>query len=139
MKINGMAKALRQLQQLEVKIIQVAQEEINKTANKIVQEAKSAAPGSIPGTIGATIIQPLGAQVFAGNNELAAYQEFGTGNFAKEYVASLPPDVQAEALTFFVTGKGHGHPQPFFFPAIFKNSPELLDNIEKELQKLANK
>lgn len=134
-----MAQALRQLQQLEDKSIQAAQKQINRTANKIVQEASSAAPGSLSNTINSTQTTPLGAQIIAGTSELAAYVEWGTGDYAKEYVATLSPEEQAEALTFFISGKGKGHPHPYFFPSVYKNSPELLANIEKELQKLANK
>lgn len=136
MKINGMAKALRDMATLQQRTEAVAQHVINKTANKIVQDAKSAAPGSLSTGI-FSIQSPMQAQVIGGD-EFAAYVDFGTGDFAKEYVATLPPDVQAEAMEFFVNGKGKGHPTPFFFPSVFRNSPQLLIDLEIELQKLAN-
>lgn len=135
MKINGMAAALSMLQNMPTKASERIQEAIDKTANKIVQEASAQAPGSLANGISATPGNL--SSLIDGGSELAAYIEWGTGDFAKAYVATLPKEQQEEALRFFVTGKGHGRPQPFFFPAIMRNTPELLEAIEKELQKLA--
>lgn len=133
-----MAKALRDMATLQQRVEDAAQAQVRKTSIKIVQEAASKAPGSISGYIGFNE-HPVGANIYAGGSELAAWIEWGTGDYAKEYVATLSQEEQAEALTFFINGKGKGHPQPYFFPAVYRNSPLLLANIEKELQKLANK
>lgn len=135
MKINGMTAALSQLQNLPQQASERIQAAIDKTANNIVQEASAQAPGSLSNGISATPGNL--SSLIDGGSELAAYIEWGTGDFAKAYVATLPVDQQEEALRFFVTGKGHGRPQPFFFPSIMRNTPELLEAIEKELQKLA--
>lgn len=106
-----------------------------KAANLIADDAKSAAPGSLPSKIFVT--QDETATTVIGGDELSAYLEFGTGNFAKEYVANLPEEVRQEALKFFVSGKGRGAAQPFFFPSIFRHQPDILIAIEEELSKLA--
>ena len=59
----------------------------------------------------------------------AAYVEFGTGSFAATYVPSLPPAIQAYAMTFFKTGKGRLPAHPFLFPAYFKNLPLLKERL----------
>ena len=59
----------------------------------------------------------------------AAYVEFGTGTFAATYVPSLPPAIQAYAMTFFKTGKGRLPAHPFLFPAYFKNLPLLKERL----------
>lgn len=66
----------------------------------------------------------------------SAYVEFGTGQFAKEYVASLPDSWKEEAMKFFVNGEGHTQPHPFFYPAVNQHLPELIPEVEKELAKL---
>jgi len=105
-----------------------------KVATEIVEDSKAAAPGSLPGHIYAT--QNETETIVFGGPEIAAYTEFGTGNFAKEYVASLPEEWKQEAIKFFITGKGHGAPHPFFFPAVLKHQDEILIEVEAELMKL---
>lgn len=55
----------------------------------------------------------------------AAFVEFGTGQFAAAHVSMLPPEIQAYAMTFFVSGRGRMPARPFLFPAIEKNLIEL--------------
>lgn len=138
MRINGMEAALRQLQNLPEQANASIQKSIDETANKIVQDASSAAPGSIGGMISSQSGQ-LSALVSVSDaaGDYPGYVEMGTGVFAKRYVATLPQEWQDEAMKFFKTGKGKGHPYPYFYPAVMRNSPELMAEIEKELQKLA--
>lgn len=138
MKINGLSAALRQLQNLPEKADVNIQKAIDNSARKIVSNAASNAPGSIGGMISSESGE-LSAVVSVSDaaGDYPAFVEFGTGDFAKEYVATLPPEWQEEAMKFFVNGKGTGHPYPYFFPAVIKNTPGLIEGIEKELQKLA--
>lgn len=66
----------------------------------------------------------------------AAYAEFGTGQYAAEYVSTLPDEWKEEAQKFFVNGLGHGSAHPFFYPAVLRHEQELFPEIEKELAKL---
>lgn len=104
-------------------------------ADIIVEEAKAAAPGSLPSGIFDSQTETV--TTIVGGEELAAYVNYGTGNFAKEYVGSLPESQQEEARKFFISGKGHGSPNPFFTNAIFRNEKKILAEIDLELQKLA--
>ena len=77
---------------------------LKDSANKIASEAKSRA--KIP-SIAATIRVEKGQNgytVSAGNGlsdpHIAAYHEFGTGDFARATVSKLPPDWIAYAWTF---------------------------------------
>ena len=74
-----------------------------------------------------------GVAIITSNAGYSAYVEFGTGIFAAGYVASLPPDLQAYAMQFFVNGKGRLPARPFLFPAYFKNLAILKDNIKNIL------
>lgn len=67
----------------------------------------------------------------------SGFVEFGTGEYSAEYVATLPESWQEEAFKFFVSGKGHGQPHPFFYPAVQQHIPELIPELQKELDKLA--
>ena len=67
------------------------------------------------------------------NAGYSAYVEFGTGVFAAGYVASLPADLQAYAMQFFVNGKGRLPARPFLFPAYFKNLAILKERIKNIL------
>lgn len=66
----------------------------------------------------------------------SAYVEFGTGDFAAEYVSKLPEEWRDEAIQFFINGKGHGQAHPFFYPAVQQHIPELIPELENELEKL---
>lgn len=127
-------QAIAQLQGLEKKTREAMRKGEARFANLVVQEAKSRAPGSLPNKIG--YLQANNVTDIIGGDELSAYVEFGTGEFAAAYVASLPKEAQDEARKFFVNGKGKGNPQPFFFPAIFANQEKLLQFIGEELGKL---
>lgn len=105
-----------------------------EVANIIANEARSAAPGSLGSKIFTE--QSENATTIIGGNDLSAWVEFGTGNFAKEYVATLPKEWQDEAMKFFISGKGRGHAQPFFFPSVFRHRDDILAQVELELQKL---
>lgn len=66
----------------------------------------------------------------------SGYVEFGTGPFAAEYVSELPESWKNEAMKFFVNGAGHSQAHPFFYPAVQEHLPELIPEVEKELEKL---
>ena len=127
-------QAIAQLDGLNKKTREAMRKGEARFANVVVQEAKSRAPGSLPNKIG--YLQANNVTDIIGGDELSAYVEFGTGEFAAAYVASLPKEAQDEARKFFVNGKGKGNPQPFFFPSIFANQEKLLQFIDDELGKL---
>lgn len=107
-----------------------------KVGDKIVAQAKSAAPGSLGNKI--FLEQTEEATTIIGGDELSAYIEFGTGKFAEAYTSTLPPEIAKEAYDlFFVNGEGTTFTQPFFFPAIFRNQKKILPAVDDELQKLA--
>lgn len=60
----------------------------------------------------------------------APYVEFGTGPLAKEYVPQLPADWQEYAKDFKKRKPGHTRPQPFFYPAVNKVFPAMIQRME---------
>ena len=60
-----------------------------------------------------------------GNNEMAAYIEFGTGLSAASILAPYPKWVKDIAMEFYINGKGTLTGKPYFYPAVFKNETLL--------------
>ena len=60
-----------------------------------------------------------------GNNEMAAYIEFGTGLSAVSILAPYPKWVKDIAMEFYINGKGTLKGKPYFYPAVFKNETLL--------------
>ena len=60
-----------------------------------------------------------------GNNEMAAYIEFGTGLSAASILAPYPQWVKDIAMEFYINGKGTLTGKPYFYPAVFTNGALL--------------
>lgn len=109
-----------------------------KAANLIAEDAKAAAPGSLPSKIYVT--QDEDVTTVIGGDDLSAWVEFGTGtenvklNFA---VFGNDMEMIKEAEKFIQTRLGHGLAHPFFWPAIFRHREDIMLAIEEELSKLA--
>ena len=69
-----------------------------------------------------------------GENELAAYFEFGTGLSAATILAPYPQEVKDIAMEFYKTGKGTLKGKPYFYPAVFRN----MTIFKQEMEKIAN-
>ena len=67
-----------------------------------------------------------------GENDLAAYFEFGTGLSAKEILSSYPQYVKDLAYQFYITGEGTLKGKPYLFPAVFR----YIKEFEQELKRL---
>ncbi|MVZ65038.1 hypothetical protein GQF61_04185 [Sphingobacterium sp. DK4209] len=67
-----------------------------------------------------------------GENDLAAYIEFGTGLSAKEILAPYPQEIRDIAMKFYVNGQGimQGHPY------LYNNYLRLMHAFRVELDKI---
>ena len=67
-----------------------------------------------------------------GENDLAAYIEFGTGLSAREILAPYPQEIRDIAMKFYVNGQGimQGHPY------LYNNYLRLLHGFRVELDKI---
>lgn len=129
------AQAIAQLQKVLQNSKPAMRKGEKKIADRIVSQAKSAAPGSLADKIFAE--QTEEETTIIGGDELSAYIEFGTGVFAEAYLSSQPEEVAEEASKFIVNKEGTTFTQPFFFPAIFRNKEKITESVDEELQKLA--
>ena len=85
--------------------------------------------GFLSNSIGSETRAPLTVSIFV-HKDYAAYVEFGTGQYAANYVPSLEPEWQILARSFYVNGKGRMPAQPYLHPAVEKNYPELIKNLK---------
>lgn len=65
-----------------------------------------------------------------GNNEMAAYIEFGTGLSAVSILAPYPQWVKDIAMEFYINGKGTLTGKPYFYPAVFRNEKILNQELK---------
>lgn len=129
-----MDSALRNLQQLDAKVLQAKKRGELRAAALIANDARSNAKGSLASKI--AIAQNDVTTTIIGGDNLSAYNEFGTGDFAAEYLAAMPPEVKAEAEKFYINGSGRIPAHPFFFPAIFRNQNKVIEYVNEELNKI---
>lgn len=120
MDVSPLKKALSDLKKQAKKEVN---KELKGSADRIVSQAKAAV--GIP-SIAATIRASKagnGYQVTAGQGlsdpEIAAYHEFGTGDFARALVSTLPGDWQIYARTFYKNGMGRLPARPYLYPAFY--------------------
>lgn len=112
---------------------------VSTTVNNIVNEAKSL-DADVP-TIAASINGGRANEgvyeIVKGEGmerpELAAYSEFGTGNFAATLLAPYPDDWRNMAMDYYVNGKGVLPSKPSLYQAYSKHTANITDEIAKQL------
>lgn len=73
------------------------------------------------------------------NPNIAAYLEFGTGNFAAAYVPGIPKDWQELAQTFYVNGLGRMPASPYLYPAFLAATSGTVNEISKMIERLGRR
>lgn len=66
--------------------------------------------------------------------ELAAWVEFGTGQSATSYLATVPAEWKATASRFFITGRGTIINQPYMLPAFMKYKEQFVKDLKAAIQ-----
>lgn len=132
--IKGLPEAQKQMKDLQAKVKLAKKKGEKRAADLIVADAKAKAPGNLANKIYDTQDDIMTTVI--GGDELSAYNEFGTGDFAAQYLAGMPPEMREEALKFYVNGEGKIPAQPFFFPAIYKNQNKVVEYVNEELSKI---
>ena len=72
--------------------------------------------------------------VEASVGDIAAYVEFGTGQSAASYLATVDPDWRATARRFFVDGKGKIINQPYLYPAYLRQRIIFVNELKRALK-----
>ena len=67
--------------------------------------------------------------------ELAAWREFGTGQSARSYLATVPPQWQAAARRFYISGDGTILNRPYLYPAVINGEKYFKKEIKDLLRR----
>lgn len=124
------------LKGIDKKIDQIVKVTLSQYANLIFNEAMSKAPEGISNTFRLKFEDDgLKISIYS-DNVLAAYYEFGTGEFARNYLSGKPTEMIEDAIQFFVNGRGTLPAQPYLYPTYYKYKDEVVATIDANIQKL---
>lgn len=69
--------------------------------------------------------------------EIAAWVEFGTGQSAASYLATVPAEWKSLAQLYYINGKGTIIAQPYLLPAFLKYKIEYVKELKAALNRLS--
>ncbi len=93
----------------------------------------------IPVIAGSTSVskEPIGYAVNKGDRlqqpQLAAYAEFGTGNYAGVLLGNYPQEWKDMARRFFVNGQGRLPASPALYPSFVRHSSKIADEAANKI------
>ena len=124
------------------------QDKVERSLDSTVKQAADSisrdtamADSDIPTIAGSMAVEKVenGYAVTKGNNlanpELAAWIEFGTGNFAAIQVANYPEDWKAMAMYYFINGKGRTEARPSLKVAFDNNTADIGEKVAQKIGK----
>lgn len=65
------------------------------------------------------------------NAKLAAYAEFGTGDFAALYLSSTPQYIKDLARQYYINGQGRLPSRPYLTPSYIRERKKFIENVKK--------
>jgi hypothetical protein len=148
-KVKGLDAALKDLDKQEDIVIQAVKDILASTATDVEIEAIRNAPSSWEGQplsikqridklvedggLNWKVEVKVGDPVF----EIEAWLEFGTGLSAKEILSNpqYTQEVRDIARRFYRNGQGRIIGQPYLMPSFFRNTANLVREIENEIIK----
>ena len=68
------------------------------------------------------------------SNEFMIFSEFGTGQFAKDYLSNKPQDIKDEAMKFYKNGLGKTIAEPIIYPLVIRYSEEIPKEIDRRVE-----
>jgi hypothetical protein len=153
-KVKGLDKALADIRKKEAAIVNAVKDTLQNTATAIEFEATLNAPNSyqigdqsinlsfISQKINKTsenngLIWNIGLNVPSTGEQWEAWMEFGTGLSAEQILgrAGYTSEIKAQADNFFRNGKGRIIGRPYFYPAFFRNTANLVTDMVDEINK----
>jgi hypothetical protein len=153
-KVKGLDKALKDIDKKEQIVIDAVKDILENTATDIEIEATRNAPSSYQignATINLSFIRQkidkkvfengllwnVGLSVPTSGEQWEAWMEFGTGLSAREILSNpqYTQEVRDIARRFYRNGRGRIIGQPYIMPAFFRNTANLVTDIENEINK----
>lgn len=134
------SKTLGSMDKMTKAILQGIDDEIDTNAEEIAGNARADVPknefGAALGGSISVVREKFLERTVTANKFYAPFVEFGTGPYAASYVATLPADIQAYALTFYINGQGRMPAHPFMFPNVIRQVPILTERIVQVINDL---
>ena len=153
-KVKGLDQARRDLFKKRQLIVDAVKDTLQSTATNIEFEATLNAPNSYQigdASINLSFIAQkinkksfdnglfwnVGLDVPTSGEQWEAWMEFGTGLSAQQILgrAGYTSEIKAQADNFFRNGKGRIIGDPYFYPAVFRNTANLVDDMVDEINK----
>ena len=152
--VKGLDNAIKALDKQEDILIDAIKDILAKVATDIQIEAKRNAPDSYQigdATINLSFIgQKIDKNVFenglfwkvgldvpTSGEQWEAWKEFGTGLSPRQILSNpqYSHDVRTIARTYYRNGQGRIIGQPYLMPAFYRNTANLVQEIENEIKK----
>lgn len=151
-KIQGLDNAIQYLEKKGEDIVEAAKITLSDSATNIEVQASAAAPSVyrigdnvidlkfIRQKINKKVIENglgynVGLDVPSQGEQWEAWMEFGTGLSAEQILggAQYTPEIKAQANFFFRNGEGRIIGQPYLYPAFFRNTANLANEMAEEI------
>ena len=115
------------------KIKSIVDEVFLEYANRILNESRSSFQVASWKSDGMVEVMQDGVTL-SFSNEMMVYSEFGTGNFAQNYLSNKPQDIKDEAMKFFKNGFGQTIAEPVIYPLVLRYLEEIPKEIDKRVE-----
>ena len=128
-KIKGLQELSRLLDNIDVEVDKIVKEVLLLSANEILQDALSRLPsgsGNVRSSFAIEVDDDGWKCIIYSDEEVAAYIEFGTGDFAKAYLAGKPREIVDEAIKFYIDGSLKMPSQPYLFHAYLSRIDKIV-------------
>jgi len=129
-KVNGVNQTIAKLNKFAERKIVKLDKIMDQSLKSIANQAKGNAPGDISASIKSDRLDILDYEL-GSNIPYAAYIEFGTGPYARDYVPSLPKEWQDIAERKIVNRQGRNDKQPYLYPAVNAGIPEMIKKMKE--------
>jgi hypothetical protein len=148
-RVKGLDAALKDLDKQEDIVIEAVKDALASAATDVERQATASAPSQwegLPLSIKQRIYKEVensglnylvGVKVYDPQFEIEAWLEFGTGLSARQILANpqYTQEVRDIARRFYRNGQGRIVGQPYLMPAFFRNTANLVAEIEAEINK----
>lgn len=142
MALIGLDSVLKKFGKLPEKVTVLTKAAVSRNTEQIYAESISRVPKNLSklASTGQKNVTDLTGTVSYGGGgvDYAAYVEFGTGQFAKSYLAGMTKEIKSYAMTFYVNGQGRMPAQPFLIPAYLKYKKQFFKDM-KDIAKIISK
>jgi hypothetical protein len=129
-KVNGVNQTIAKINKFAERKIVKLDKIMDQSLKTMASQANANASGEIKGTVKSdridTLNYDLGSPV-----PYAAYVEFGTGPYARDYVPSLPKEWQDIAERKIVNRQGRNNKNEYLYPAVNAGIPEMIKKMKE--------